>query len=155
MRPRQNPLPVSSNKYSACLKPDPWLRILVLTTGRLLIAASLVLILLLPIAAPLRAFACLMAGGLGYLEMHRLQAGFALCREFRVFTDGTVEVRTAGDDWLPGCLENGCLLLANVGWLRIRTGDGRLFADTVRGDARESQQWRRLQVIWRHIGADR
>ena len=113
------------------------------------------LILLLPVAAPLRALACLVAGARGYLEIKRLQAGFSRCREYRVFADGKVEVRTAGDDWLPGRLDNGCLLLKNIGWLCIRTSDGRRFADTIRGDARESPQWRRLQVIWRHIGAGR
>ena len=134
---------MSSNTYSACLTPDPWLRLVVLISGRLLIAASLVLVLTLPLAA------------VGRFELQRLRRGQRYCQAIRIFSDGGVEILDPAGDWVPGRLLSGSLVLQTIGWLRLTTDDGMSLVETVRGDARECEQWRRLQVIWRHIGAER
>ncbi len=88
---------MSSNAYSATLKPDPWLRILVLTVGRLLFAAGLVLILSLPLDAVVRASGSALWLVLGVYELGRLQRGFASCSAVRIRCDGSVEVWCRGE----------------------------------------------------------
>lgn len=148
-------MPLSSNTYSTCLTPDPWLRLVVQASGQLLVSATLVVILTLPLDAALRALGCAVCLAAGRFELGRLRRGYRLCRAIRVFPGGELEIQGPDGDWTPGTLLSGTIVLQTVGWLRFRTDAAGTFVDIVRGDARESQQWRRLQVIWRHIGAGR
>ncbi len=144
---------MSSNAYSATLKPDPWLRILVLTVGRLLFAAGLVLILSLPLDAVVRASGSALWLVLGVYELGRLQRGFASCSAVRIRCDGSVEVWCRGEKWLAGRLSSGSVVLENLAWLRLRLDSGPLILELFRGAARDCDDWRRLQVIWRHTGS--
>ncbi len=144
---------MSSSSFSASLTPDPWLRIIVLVSGRFLVAAGLAVILTLSQEAALRAFASIVWLAAGRFELQRLQHGFVSCTAIRVFPDGGIELLDGDQEWVPGALQTGSVLLAKLGWLRFETESGRCFVELVRGDARQSQNWRRLQVIWRHIGA--
>jgi len=49
------------------------------------------------------------------------------------------------------------VLLRKVGWIRLSfelpTGRKLILGELLRGDGRRGEDWRRLQVIWRHIGA--
>ena len=146
---------MSSNSYSAKLTPDPWLRIVVLTSGRALYATGIVLILILPLHPALRAAGCLVWAIWAYWEISRLQRGFGQCVEIRVHASGDVEIADENADWSPASLLPGSLVLRKLGWLRLQTLDGRTIAEPVRGDTRRGQDWRRLQVIWRHVGAAR
>jgi len=40
-----------------------------------------------------------------------------------------------------------------LAWLVLASPDGRRWLALLQGDSRESEQWRRLQVIWRHMGS--
>lgn len=144
---------MSSNTYSARLFPDPWLRIIVLISGRLLIAAGLVLILTMATDVVLRAAGCLVWAISGYRELQRLQRGFDVCRAIRIDSDGEAAILNQDQEWQPATLQTGSMLLRNMGWLRVQSANGQYFLELVRGNARQSQEWRRLQVIWRHIGA--
>jgi len=144
---------MSSNTYSASLTPDPWLRIVVLTSGRLLIAAGLVLILTFELDAVFRAAGCLIWIAAGRFELVNLQRGFDACQGIRVDSSGAVTILNNDQEWMPATLQTGSLLLRNLGWLRLRSASGHYFLELVRGNARQSPDWRRLQVIWRHIGA--
>jgi hypothetical protein len=146
---------VSSNRYSSTLKPDPWLRILVLTSGRLLIAAGLVIILILDIAADLRALAGALWIVAGRYELRVLQRRFDALIAIRLFSDGSVAVLNEHEEWQPGQCQSGCIVLRKLVWLRLRTADGTRFTELLCGDVRRSHDWRRLQVIWRHVGAGR
>ena len=152
---RQSLSPVSSNEYSSHLRPDGWLRILVLTSGRLLYAAGLIIILTLPFDVALRGI----AGGAwlatARAKLRRLEWGFDYCRGIRIDGDGGVAILGPDAEWLSARLLPGSLLLPQLAWLRLETDDGSVLHELVRGDARQSQDWRRLQVIWRHIGAGR
>jgi len=144
---------MSSNSYSATLTPDPWLRIFVLGTGCLLQAAGIAIVLTLPLPTVFRALGLLLWVALSAAELRRSERGFDCCSCIRLRCDGSVEVRGGDDEWLSGSLSTGSLVLANHAWLRIRLDDGRQIDELLRGDARRSHDWRRLQVIWRHIGA--
>lgn len=144
---------MSSNTYSTCLTPDPWLRIFVLTTGRVLGAAGLVILLTLDLEVAVRALGCLAWFALGQSELARVERGFASCSAIRLSSEGEIAVLNDDQEWRSGILETGSLVLRNFAWLRLRTADGDLIVELLRGDIRQSQEWRRLQVIWRHIGA--
>ena len=121
----------------------------------MLYATGIVLILILPLPPALRA-----AGGLvwaiwAYWEISRLERGFGQCFEIRVHASGDVEIADDNGDWAPASLLPGSLVLRKLGWLRLQTTDGRTMVEPVRGDTSRGQDWRRLQVIWRHIGAAR
>jgi len=144
---------VSSISYSTCLTPDPWLRITVLTSGRLLIAAGLVLILTLNLDTAIRAassFVWLLAG---WYEIVRIERGFEVCNAIRLSSDGDIAVLNNDQEWLPVTLQTGSIVLRNYAWLRLQADNGDNFVEPLRGNARQSEDWRRLQVIWRHIGA--
>jgi hypothetical protein len=128
-------------------------RIVVLTSGRLLIAAGVTLILVLAIDVPLRALGCLIWVAIGCFELRRLQLGFDSCNGIRIDPNGEIAILNNDQEWVPGTLQTGSVLLRQLGWLRLQSSSGQIFLELIRGDARQSQDWRRLQVIWRHIGA--
>jgi len=124
-----------------------------LTSGRLLIAAGLTVILILSVDVPLRALGCLFWVTIGWFELRRLQLGFDSCNGIRIHSNGEIAILNNDQEWVPGTLQSGSVLLRRLGWLRLQSSNGRIFLELIRGDARQSQDWRRLQVIWRHIGA--
>ena len=144
---------MSSETYSASLTPDPWLRIIVITSGRLLAAAGLVTVLTLDIGAAVRAAGCISWIILCRIELQQMQRGFDSCRIVRVFADGQIALLGNDKDWVPGTLQSGSIVLRKFAWLRVQTIDGEHIAEPLRGSTRENQEWRRLQVIWRHVGA--
>ncbi len=145
--------PVSLFTFSTCLRPDPWLRIIVLISGRLLIAAGLVVVLTLQIEVGIRAIAALTWLLVGGRQLQQTERGFASCRAIRLLPDGQIAILDSNDQWLPGRLQSGSVVLGTLAWLRLKTYSGANHVELLRGNCRQDQQWRRLQVIWRHIGA--
>lgn len=144
---------MSLNAYSAHLNPDPWLRIVVLTSGRLLFAAGLALILTLDFPAAGRVIASIIWLTLAKIELGRLQRGFDECVAVRVHADGRIEVLDGTSEWCPCTLLSGSMLLRNLAWFRLQSSSGAVITELFSGHVRDSQDWRRLQVIWRCIGA--
>ena len=144
---------MSSNSYSTCLTPDPWLRITILTSGRILIAAGLVLILTLDLDTAIRAASCFVWFVAGWHELVCMERGFESCKAVRLSSDGEIAVLNNEQEWLPVTLQTGSIVLRNYAWLRLQAANGDNFVELLRGNARQSEDWRRLQVIWRHIGA--
>ncbi len=144
---------MSSNSYSTCLTPDPWLRIVVLTSGRLLVAVGIVLILTLDLAAAIRAVTGLVWVAGGRHELVRIERRFESLIAVRLSSGGEIAVLNNDQEWLPVTLQTGSVVLRSIAWLRLRAANGDNFVELLRGNARQSQDWRRLQVIWRHIGA--
>jgi len=144
---------VSSKAYSAHLTPEPWLRSVVITSGRLLFAAGLVLILTLELSVAIRAAGSLLWLFVGKLELGRVQSGFDDCMAVRIHADGRIEALNANSEWQSCKLLSGSIVLSNLAWLRLQPSSGPALAEPFHGNVRHSQDWRRLQVIWRHIGA--
>jgi hypothetical protein len=119
----------------------------------LLIAAGLALLLILAIDVVLRAAGCLVWVAIGRFELRRLTQGFETCRVIRIDSSGEITILDNDDKWVPARLLTGSVLLRKLGWMRLQDQSGQIFLELIRGDARQSQDWRRLQVIWRHIGA--
>ena len=144
---------MSSNAYFAEFKPDPALRRVVQWSG--VVAGLVGVAVVAGIEAP---FALRLCGGTAWLlivgaQLRAQSQGWSACVALRVYGDGAVTVRGSDGEWSPGQLEPDGVLLRRWGWIRLRTGTGRPFAEPLRGACRESREWRRLQVVWRHIGA--
>jgi hypothetical protein len=125
----------------------------VLGSGVLLALTALLLIVSLPIE-PLWAGCCIVAWLLlSGTELLLLQQGYRRARRYRLDIDGSIVIyrRDGGRD--IGRYAVGSVVLANWAWLRIVAGDGSSWAEPLRGSVRESQQWRRFQVICRHLAA--
>jgi hypothetical protein len=129
------------------------LRIIVLTSGRLLIAAGIVLILTLNLDTAIRTASCFVWFIAGRYELIRIEHGFDSCNAIRLSSDGEIAVLNNDQEWLQVTLQTGSIVLKNYAWLRFRATNGDNFVELMRGNARQSEEWRRLQVIWRHIGA--
>ena len=144
---------MQSTAYYAEFRPDPLLRRVVLWSGGCLGACGLIAIGSLPWPTVLLAAAGALWVGRSGWELLRLHRAWTDCRGLRVSADGCAAIRAADGRWGEATLLDGGILLRRWGWLRLRTSDGTVFAEPLRGRCRNSRDWRRLQVIWRHVGA--
>ena len=144
---------MSLRTYSAELRPDRRLRRLVLASGVLLFLAGLLLVIGLPLAAVYKSLvgiSWLALCAYEWLSNRRAYARFGI---LRIDAEGRVERRCSDGTWQVHALRSGSVVLARLAWLRLVATDGLRYAELVRGDSRESIDWRRFQVIWRHVGA--
>ena len=144
---------MSSNSYWSCLTPDPDLRLVVDVAAQLLIAAGIAIVLTMSIGVLPRFGAVLACLGLGQFELRRLRRGFRSCREIRLANDGGALLLDEDGNWVAASLRPGSLVLPRLAWLRLRTAHGVLVTELIGAHSRAGQDWRRLQVIWRHIGS--
>ncbi len=144
---------MSSIGYSTCLKPDPRIRRAVVCSGILFSAIGCMLLLSLRIDAVWRAIMCVCWSSFCWHEHARMRRSGANCLAIRCHAGGEIEIQTCDLGWIPATLQPGSVIYRRFAWLRARGEDGQLYVELLSGDARASQQWRRLQVIWRHIGA--
>jgi len=112
---------------------------------------------LLIISLPLPTIASLVGMALWSLisvrELRALRCAWAGCVALRITANGDVGVLGPNLEWRSAQLVSGSILLRKAGWIRLKTGSGRVFAELVRAGGQRGRDWRRLQVIWRHIGA--
>lgn len=91
---------------------------------------------------------CLVCGW----ELRRIVVAWADCQSLRISAEGEVRVLGRNGEWVRARLLSGSLLLRHWAWIRIHREDGPVGAELLRGSCREGDDWRRLQVIWRHVG---
>ncbi len=106
---------------------------------------------------PLPPFALLL-GSVAWLvhsvwELRQIGRDYGRYRRLRLAADGGILLLDIDGNWHTGRFSPGSILLRRVGWIRVKHSEGRTSAMLFRGSCRESHDWRRLQVIWRHIGA--
>ena len=71
-------------------------------------------------------------------------------RAYRLYADG--EARVFGrEESCPVKLLPGSIVLAEVAWLRLQAENGDKWGELVAGHHRKSEEWRRFQVIFRHL----
>ena len=144
---------MSSNTYFADLHPDNSLRLLVLVSGAFLAVVGVALIFALPLhGAASFIGSCTWLVWCGW-DLVKVSRGYALCCRLRLRANGDVLLLDPQGNWRAARLLAGSILLRRVGWIRVETELGQHCAEPIRGSCRESVDWRRLQVIWRHIGA--
>ena len=142
-----------STEYSAEISPEPCLRRIVLVSGVLLALAGNLLIIFMPLPVTLRVFGVALWSFSALRELVLLRRAWAGCIALRFVADGEVEILGPDFEWHPAQLVSGSILLRSMGWLRVRTIAGPVVAELVRADRQPCPDWRRLQVIWRHVGA--
>jgi hypothetical protein len=127
----------------------------VLCSGVLLALAGLVLVPLLPFATVPQAVLAVVWLCLSGRECLAFWRGYAGGGALRIAADGQVlrQCHERHGGWQPARLCPGSVVLPRVAWLRIDPPGARPYAELVRAERQESEEWRRLQVIWRHIGA--
>lgn len=116
---------------------------------------GVITILSLPIDILLCAVAATLWCLLGSAELHFIAAAQRRFSRIRIFSDGRCELLDRDRTWQAAKLTSACVVLSRQAWLQVQPDSGRCYRELVRGDARENKQWRRLQVIWRHLGASR
>jgi len=144
---------VSSSAYSAEIRPDPGLRLVVMAMALFLSAVGVVVAATLPLQVWARVLAGVCWLALGGRELYKIRQGQVLCRRIRINAEAELSLLGPDGNWQVGRLLPGSVVLRSIAWIRVAGADGQHFAELVRGCGRESRDWRRLQVIWRHIGA--
>ena len=144
---------VGSTSYSAEIAPDPRLRRIVLVSGAALWLAGLGFVPLLPVSVTLKTFLAATWVGLCSYQWQAMWRGYTRSGCLRIAADGHVERQRADGAWEPARLCAGSVVLPRLAWLRIEPRGMPAYAELVSGEIRVSDDWRRLQVIWRHIGA--
>ena len=144
---------MSSSAFSAEFSADFRLRCAVLLSGATLAALGLLVIKLLPVHFALRVTGAVAWAVSSGIELSRLRRAYARYVGLRVGHDGAMHVQKRGGGWQAARLLPGSLLLRRMAWIRVQSERGEVFAELLRGECRRSANWRRLHVIWRHIGA--
>ena len=121
--------------------------------GVALAAAGILLIATLPVAPWLRAAAA--AGWLLYArrDLAGLLRGYGRYRRVAIDQDRRLRLLDTDGSWLDARALPGSVVLRRCAWLRIRDHTGLVYAEPLTGSCRGNPEWRRLQVIWRHVGA--
>jgi hypothetical protein len=127
----------------------------VIASGVLLFFLGLLLILELPIAGCYKVLIAVVWLGLSAFEWLSNRRAYAQNGILRIDAEGRVEWWDDDAGRRELGLRPGSVVLSRLAWLRLSAGDGLRYAELLRGDARESDDWRRFQVIWRHVGASR
>lgn len=143
---------MSSPPYSTDLDADPSLRLVVLWSGLGMTLAGIPVIAGLPVPAGWKVPASAAWALAGVWQVFALRAAYRRYSGVRLYADGSIEVLRPGDVGKKARLLDGSFVLPRLAWLRIRTEDGRTSGELMRGRLPENEAWRRLQVIWRHLG---
>jgi len=146
---------MSSSTYSTELVPDRRLRRVTLIAG---LAASVLGVLTI-LGLPIDNFVRAILAGLWLIvtaaELALIASAHKKFRRIRIHCDGQVMLCDRDGNWQAAAITSGCVLLPSLGWLKLRPASGGTYRELICGNSRESEQWRRLQVIWRHLGSAR
>jgi hypothetical protein len=144
---------VSSSTFSAELRPDPLLRRIVLGSGLLLYFACLLVIATLRLEIPARAMLALCWSAVILRQWLSYRRSYARNGILRIEPGGSIRCRQCDGSWQSLEILPGSVVTSRWAWLRLRAGRGPDYAELLRGESRQSEEWRRFQVIWRHVGA--
>ena len=124
-----------------------------LSAGAIFFVAGLALVPQLAVAPVIKGLVAIVWVGLCGYEWLALWRGYAASGALRIAAGGQVQCRRADGTWARAALCAGSVVLPRIAWLRVAPADGRRYAELVCAQRQGSEEWRRLQVIWRHIGA--
>jgi hypothetical protein len=122
-------------------------------TGFAALAAGVAAVAALPAQPELRLVGALLWAAMGGRDLWLVAARNMRFTSYRIDSQGIVQIRAADGCCITATLCSGSIVLRRAAWLRIRVGNARPHCELIRRDAAENKHWRRLQVIWRHLGA--
>ena len=144
---------MSSTVFSTELKPEASLRCAVQFIAILATILGLVIVVTLPFRMHWLMIAALIWLVVSVRELRLFRRAYSRFCQIRLDGSGEVEILTNAGDWQSATLLAGSVVLPCLAWLRIETRDGLRYAELMRGNCRKNEEWRRLQVVWRHFGA--
>ncbi len=144
---------MSSRSYSTDLTPDTLMRQIVVAGAWAAMSLGLIIIISLPINGLLRAAGVIIWLIVTGAEMILITSAHKRFVRIRLHSDGQVELRDNDGQWQAATLSDGCVVLRRLAWLRLKLATGARYHELLRRNPLQSEQWRRLQVIWRHLGA--
>ena len=144
---------MSSNTFSSELTPDPLLRCLVIGTGIAAMAGGVIAIAGLPFAGSWRSLWAVLWTIVACYELKAIADGNRHCQRLRIEQDGSMQITVASGCCIPATLSAGSVVLGSFAWLRFTAENGRRHVELIRRESPGNKDWRRLQVIWRHLGA--
>ncbi len=124
-----------------------------LLAGAASAGAGCAMILALPISPGWRLLAAALWLASSVREVVSAYRGQRCFDRIRLLQGGDALLRGEGGCWFPATLAAGSIVLRRCAWLRFETEDGRKFAELLRCRGPQNETWRRLHVIWRHLGA--
>ena len=142
-----------SIEFSTELSPESRLRRLVVGSGVVLLALGLLVIAVMSTPPGIRVLIAIVWLVPTSRQLLRMLRHYAVVQRIRVYPDGSARIATADGAWQPASLGSGSVVLERVAWLRLDTGDGPAVGELLTGNSRKNKDWRRLQVIWRHLGS--
>lgn len=92
---------------------------------------------------------------IGGRDLWLIAAGYKQCARIRLHHDGSVQTWTVNGGCEAAVLCAGSVVTRRFAWLRIELAHARRPAVLLRRKTAQNKDWRRLQVIWRHLGAGR
>jgi len=111
------------------------------------------MILLMPIRWPWRVLAAIAWLATSTHDLNVIRKGHRQCRCIRIQHDGGAQLLSPEGCWFPATIVSGSIVLRGVAWLRFEADNGQRFAELICRKRPQFEAWRRLQVIWRHLGA--
>ncbi len=145
-------LPMSSTPSVTDLRPDWLLRSVLLVFASLMQLAGLVLLLLMPLPAGVRALLIL---GWSWMCVHDWRSQLRAYRRvaaIRIQVTGLIETIRPGGYAEPVRLLGGSLVLPRIAWLRLEFADRSRYGELLAGDSRLCPGWHWLQLSWRQHG---
>ncbi len=142
---------MSSTAYVAVLATSKTLRRLVLSSGAILLVSGLACIASLPLDLAGRLVLVVVWVYVTGREIRVHRRAYMTFRYMSIDPHGNVSLYGHGGGATAANISAGSVLLQKLGWLRLRTLDGRCFGELMAGNCRKNKDWRRLQVIWRHL----
>ena len=144
---------MSSIEYWADLHPDKCLRRAVLVSGIALLVAGVVMISMLDLSKILKVVGGLAWAGISAHRLWQYARAYALNGKLRIRADESLEIEGPDGQRHRARLCSGSFATRRFAWLRVAPANAAAYGELLRGDSRQSEEWRRFQVIWRHIGA--
>ncbi|HEX5787598.1 MAG TPA: hypothetical protein VFY03_05425 [Woeseiaceae bacterium] len=146
-------MPASSTSYSATLSPAATPRRFVLVAGFASACAGTLILATLPLAAGLAWPAAVAWTGWVGVELLMARRAYRDCSAYTLAAGGKLSVTGQGGGRLAGDLAPGSVVLANYAWLRVAVPGRRPWGELLRRQDQDREQWRRFQVICRHLPA--
>lgn len=143
---------MSSKSYSAYLTPNRSLRRFVVLGAIVLLLVGVIFAVALPFSWQWRSVLSAAWIAFAFNELRLLCAAQHRFCGVRVFAGGSAEILDCDGHWQSAECLAGSVLVHRVAWLRLQSVDGRIYQELIRGDRRQSREWRRFHIIWRFIG---
>lgn len=143
---------MSLTPYSTDLEPDVFSRNIVLATGAGTLLCGALAIATLPAAMLWKTLGTVAWFIVSGRDLWLIASGYKRCARIRLYHDRSVQAFSGCGHCVAATLCAGSVVTIGFAWLRIEFAEGRRCGLLLRRKASGNEDWRRLQVIWRHLG---